>query len=223
MRHQFRFASLLRSTFSLALSVLCLTVFNAPNAQAYFSTIDDGELVAPGQYQVSVEPQVLFDRYPGVNGVARFDTGFNDSSSVRGILGFGKVDFQLGGMYKWIPFPDVDGQPAIGLDAGMILARVNNQNEFSVRLHPLISKRFETEIGDLIPYGSLPLGVTTRPDKTVIPVQIVAGTEFRPLNLKNFSFFGELGINLNEAFSYISAAVAYRFDDGTLRGSGNKK
>lgn len=207
----------MRPTPIFAIFALLAAFAVARPAHAYFSTIDNGELVTPGQYQIGIEPQIVFDRYNGFNGIGRFDTGINESSSVRGILGFGKVDFELGAMYKWIPFPDVDNQPAIGGEAGMILARVNNSTEVSVRFHPLISKLFETEVGDVIPYASLPLGVTGRSDKTVIPVQLVGGAELRPLNMPSLSFFGEIGLNINEAFSYISVAAAYRFDDATIR------
>lgn len=199
------------------------TLFSQSNALAYFSTIDTGELVAPGEYQVSFEPQYIFTRFSGMNAVARFDTGINDASSVRGVLGFGTVNFQLGGFYKWVPFPDTETQPAIGGEVGAFIARVPQGTEYSFRFHPLLSKRFETEVGDVIPYGSIPLGVTSRPDKTVLPVQLVAGTEFRPLNAKNLSFFGEVGADVNEAFGYVSVAAAWRFDDNSLRGQASPK
>jgi hypothetical protein len=206
-----RLKTLVRFTVSLA------TIgFFAANAQAYFSTIDTGEIIAADQYQISIEPQLVLNRYDGTNAVMRFDTGLDEASSVRGILGFGKVDFELGGMYKYVPFPDLDKQPAIGFEAGAVLARVNGGTEFSLRFHPLISKRFATEVGDLIPYASLPFGITSRTDQTVVPIQLGGGAEFRPLNYKNWSFFGELGINLNQSFSYLSLAAAWRFNDSTL-------
>lgn len=186
-------------------------------AHAYFSTIDTGELIAPEKYQAILEPQLILNKHDGFNMIGRFDTGLTEDSSVRGVLGVGKVDFQLGGFFKWVPFPDVGKQPAIGLETGALLARVNSQSEFSVRLHPLVSKAFQTEVGDLVPYGSLPLGVTFRSDKTFVPVQIVGGSEMRPLNWPRVSFFAELGLNLTESFSYISGAIAYRFDDTSLR------
>ncbi len=203
----------------IRLTILLAIVGVVPgSAQAYFSTIDTAEVIAPDQYQISLEPQLILNRYDGANAVMRFDTGLNESSGIRGILGFGKVDFELGGMYKYVPFPDLEKQPAIGFEAGAILARVNGGTEFSLRFHPLISKRFATEVGDLIPYASLPIGITSRPDQTVVPIQIAGGTEFRPLNYKNWSFFGELGINLNQSFSYLSVAAAWRFNDSALSG-----
>jgi hypothetical protein len=195
-----------------ALSVLAF----APKASAYFSTIDTAELIEPQKYQVSLEPQLILSRYDGLEATGRLDTGINESSSVRGILGFGTVDFQVGGFYKFIPFPDTANQPAIGGEAGVIIARVKGNSEVSVRLHPLVSKKFETEIGDVIPYASLPFGITNRVDGTFVPFQLVGGAELRALNTPQISYFAELGINLNQAFSYISLAVAYRFDEAAI-------
>ncbi|MDX9731954.1 MAG: hypothetical protein RBT63_09300, partial [Bdellovibrionales bacterium] len=50
-------------------------------------------------------------------------------------------------------------------------------------------------------------------NNTFVPFQLVGGAELRPLEMKNWSYFGELGLNLNKSFSYVSLAVAYRFED----------
>jgi hypothetical protein len=198
-------------------AALAATALLASTSHAYFSVIDTGDILTPGKYQMSLEPQLILQDYDGFNAVARFDRGINEESSARAILGFGKVDFQVGGFYKWVPFPDTGNQPAIGGSAGAILARVNGDTQFSVRVNPLVSKRFETEIGDLTPYASLPLGVTSRKDETVVPVQLALGSELQPINNQNLSVFAELGFNLNKAFGYISAAIAYRFDEPATR------
>ena len=203
--------------FMLTVFIAVSAFFTASPALAYFSTIDNGDLVAPGAYQVSIEPQLIFNNIDGFNAVGRFDTGIDSQSSLRGILGIGKVDFQIGAMYKIIPFPDTPNQPAIGADIGILIAKVNGETETSIRLHPLVSKKFETEVGDLQPYASIPFGVTWRSgSETFVPVQIAGGAEFRTLGHPNLSSFAELGVNLNRSFSYLSVALAYRFDDAMV-------
>lgn len=203
--------------FGCAVIASTVLILISPKSHAYFATIDTGEMIEPEKYQAVFEPQLIFNRYEGTNFSGRFDVGLTEESSIRGILGFGKVDFQLGGLYKFIPFPDTAKQPAMGGEVGLLFARVAGQTEVSLRVHPLISKRFETEMGDLVPYASLPLGITWRTDETVMPVQIVGGTEIRPLTMPKISFFAELGVNLNKSFSYIAGAIAYRFDEAALR------
>ncbi|MES2962615.1 MAG: hypothetical protein V4760_01915 [Bdellovibrionota bacterium] len=185
--------------------------FLASTSQAYFSTIDSGEMVEKGQYQLSIEPQIILNTYDGFNMTGRFDTGITPDSSARVELGVGKIDYSVGGFYKYVPFPDTATQPAIGGSVGMVLARTAGITMTSVRFHPLLSKRFQTEIGDLVPYGSLPFGITFTSNQTTMPVQLVVGSELRPMNMKNISFFAELGINVSKAFGYVSGAVAYRF------------
>lgn len=206
----------------LAILVIAVSALVSPPAHAYFATLDNGEVLKEGEYQAMFSPQLIFNQYDGANFTGRLDTGLADGLSGRAILGFGKVDFQMGGMLKWIPFPDTSSQPAIGGEAGVLIARIGSTTQYSLRFHPLVSKKIETEIGDVIPYGSLPLGVTVQSGgatETIVPVQLVAGSELRPLEMKNWSFFGELGVNITRSFGYVSIAAAYRFDGSSF---GNK-
>ncbi len=199
-----------------ALAILASVTLLSSPAHAYFSTLDNGEVLGDGQFQAMLAPQLIFNNYDGGNFTGRLDMGIAEGVSARGVLGFGKVDFQIGGLVKWVPFPDTESQPAIGGEAGLLIARIGSITQTSIRFHPLISKRLETEVGDVIPYGSLPLGLTVQTggfDETFVPVQLVGGAELRPLEMKNWSFFGEVGVNLTRSFGYVTAAVAYRFDD----------
>lgn len=210
------FLKLKLALFSTSALILAALVLVAQPSQAYYSVLDTGDVIAPGHYQAIVQPQLVFNRYDGFNFVGAFDTGLNEESSVRGLIGFGKVDFQIGGIYKWIPFPDTARQPAIGGQAGVIVARVAGDTEVSFRLSPLVSKKFSTEIGDLSAYGSLPIGLTSRSNDTTVPVQLVGGAQLTPLDNPNLSYSAELGLNVSKAFSYLSVAVAYRFDDNAF-------
>ena len=200
----------------LALALFLFVVGSMNSANAYFSVLQTGEVLEVGQYQAMASPQVIFNEFSGANFSGRLDTGLAEGLSGRAVLGFGKVDFQIGGLVKWVPFPDLEGQPAIGAEAGVILARIGGLNQYSVRIHPLISKRIETEIGDVTPYGSLPLGLTVESgnrSESFVPVQLVGGAELKPLNTKNWSFIAELGLNVQRSFSFVSGGIMYRFDD----------
>jgi hypothetical protein len=119
--------------------------------------------------------------------------------------------------YKWVPIPDYEKQPAVGLMSGFLYSRQGWQHEqrdvLDFRVHPIISKQMETDIGLFTPYGSLPLGVTFVKGTSVFPVQLVGGTEFKPYSWENISFFAELGLDVHDAFSYIEFAAAFYFDE----------
>ncbi len=197
----------------LSLLAIVSATFVALPTQAYFSTIDTGELVAPHAYRATLEPQFILNKIDGANGIGRFSTGITDESSAELVLGLGAVDFQAGAFYKLIPYPDTEGQPAIGAKFGFLVADVNDETEYNLRFHPLISKSFDTEAGILTPYGSLPLGLRVRNDTTTFPLQIAGGVEYKVSGHENLRLMTELGLNLSKAFDYISFAVAYNFDE----------
>jgi hypothetical protein len=215
-------SSLLWLASAASLASVALTLTLTSKANAYYSTLDTGDVLNEGEYQVMLSPQLVFNQYDGANFSGRLDMGLMEGVSARGILGFGKVDFQIGGLVKWIPFPDADGQPAIGGEAGVLIARIGSVTQYSLRVHPLISKKLETEIGDVSPYLSLPLGITIQSggnDQTFVPVQLVVGSELRPLEMPKWGFFGEVGLNMSKSFGYATVGVAYRFDDTKISGS----
>ncbi len=185
----------------------------APNANAYYSTLDTGDTLGANKYAASLESQFILDRYDGVNLNGRFDAGINEDSNLRAIFGVGIINFQAGAMYKYIPFPDTSNQPAIGIEAGAVYARVQNVSELAFRVHPLISKRLTVQDLKLNVYGSLPLGVTFRDGNTIYPIQLAVGSEMKIPKYEKFSVFGEVGINVNAAFGYISLAGMYYFDE----------
>ena len=201
----------------LTLLTLFATILVTQPSKAYYATLDTGDLVAVERYRASVAPQLIVNKYDGMNLTGRFDTGINPDSSIRAILGFGKVDFQAGVLYKYIPFPDLETQPALGGMAGVLFSRVEGSTELSLRFHPLVSKKMHSDIGAFNWYGSLPLGLTSRSNETFVPIQLAGGTEYAAPNWKVFKVMGEVGINLNKSFSYITVAAVFDFDENTLQ------
>lgn len=203
----------------IALSLLTVLFVSIPSAFAYNSVLQTGDLVEPGAFQAAVAPQLILGGYrTGVGLDALLDVGVDNASSARGLIGVGDaVNFEVGGLYKYIPFPDTERQPAIGGEVGVIFARVDGLSEVDLRFNPLVSKHLETEVGDITPYASLPIGVTFRDGNAFIPIQLAGGAEMRLLGTPNLSFFLEGGVNLYRAFGYISGAVAWRFDEVSLK------
>lgn len=182
-------------------------------ASAYFSTADTADLVASQRYKLGIAPQFIVTERDGANIVARADTGISDDSSIRALFGFGSVDIQVGGFYKWAPVPDIEGQPAMALMGGVLFASDSGGGELSLRLHPIISKKFPTASVLFNPYFSLPIGLTAVDGDTLFPIQAAIGLEFRVEDLKTVQFLAETGINLNDSFSYITIGASILLDD----------
>lgn len=208
---------LLKHKFAL-LCFAALSLFRTECAHSYYSTIDTGELLPKGRYRSSIETNVVTNDMNGLNLVGRVDMGFNESSNFRALIGAGAVGFQTGLLYKWIPIPDYENQPAIGLLGGFVFARDEGNNFLSLRVHPLISKKLKSEAGLFTPFAALPFGITTTKAKNTFPMQFTAGSEWKPNDWKYVSFMAEVGVNLHESFGYVSAAVLVLFDEeGNLK------
>lgn len=197
--------------FKSLIAALLVTSFSA---QALYSTLDTGDVLGENKMEVSAETQFITDRDTGINLIARFDRGYRDDSQIRGLIGIGTTDFHIGGYYKWVPIPDYDNQPAVGLIGGIIYARHQEMNELSLRFAPIVSKKIKTEqIGEVTPYVSLPIGLRSFNEETEFPVQFELGTRYKHPNLNKVKFNAELGFNVRKAFTYVSVGLIMDFDE----------
>lgn len=206
---------------SLRLTVFILSLCFATKARALYSVMETGDILSEGSYKASLESQFISDGDRGVNLIGRFDSWFNQDANLRAVVGSGTTDFYAGGFFKWVPYPDTEGQPAIGLSSGIIYARYDgfdssNKNEdideISLRFHPLISKKIKTEIGEMNSYASIPIGISSREGEGKFPVQLTGGVEWKTEQWKNITFTGEVGFNVHEAFSYFSLGARVQWD-----------
>ena len=200
--------------FRITLCLIALSI--AAPASAFFSLMDTGKLKKEGEYRVLGEGQVLLDAPEGFNLNARFATGFNDESEIQFEAGVGSVDYYLGAFWKWIPFPDTDGQPAIGGRVGFVFADVNDLSTYGFNVTPMISKMFETGSGDFTPYGGIEMGLLNDVNDTNFSLQAVLGLEWKPNRwdfpgLKDFQFLLEYGIEIDDSFDYLSLGASYDF------------
>lgn len=186
-------------------------------AQAYFSTMDTGDILSSGQYRLSAESQVALGSASGLNLVSRFDAGVSDSSNVRILLGTGRTNFQWGMLYKYVPYPDFEKQPALGIMAGFIYARQDDSNYLNLRIHPIVSKKMTFDGGEWTPFASLPTGLIFSTGKTIVPIQCALGVELKPDGFNKLSFMAEAGVNLLDSFNYISIGALYRLDNSGPR------
>lgn len=187
-------------------------------SMAYTTVMDTGEIMPAGQYKMTGETQFITNDDSGMNLSGRFDAGINEEMGFRGQVGFGKTDFFMGGMFKYMPFPDTDTQPAVGFNAGLLYARDRGINLTTIRFEPLVSKHFDTTFGALTPYASLPIGILTG-EKNIdgssssdLQMQIAFGTQIKTNQWKNVQFMTELGLDLKDAYSYISLGLILYYD-----------
>jgi hypothetical protein len=190
----------------------------ATPAMALYSTLDTGDLLYEDQYSLGLEVQAITNsEAEGANLVGRFDMGYDEESNWQLELGLGEVDFQVAGYYKWVPFPDTVEQPAVGVRGGVLYASYEGENELSIRAHPFISKKFRSQIGELSPYASLPIGLRSYADDTELPINFAVGAKWLTNAYEKIEFLAEVGFDVNDSFSYITVGAKVQFDDDGLR------
>ena len=198
---------------------LVLGLFLSSNAHAYLSLAESGELAPVGKYQVGIEPQILTNKNGGANVNVFLDTTLNDATSARVSMGAGSVDFNAFASVKWMPFPDVDNQPAMGLRVGAGLARDEDENLLHVQIAPLVSKKVDTEYGMTVPYLAVPFTLVNAKDDNFMASNLVIGSEFKPNQWQGVTVGAEIGAELNKSYSYISIFATFPFD--SQKGFGN--
>ncbi|MEK2645249.1 hypothetical protein [Bdellovibrio sp. BCCA] len=189
-----------------------LGLFLSSSAHAYLSIAESGEIVPAGMYQVGVEPQLLMNKGGGANFDVFFDTHINDATSARITMGAGAVDFNAFVSAKWMPFPDVENQPAMGLRVGAGLARDEDENLLQLQVAPLVSKKFDTEYGLAVPYLAVPFTFLNTKEENTVASNLTVGSEFHYADWNQVTLGGEVGLDLNKSYSYISIFATFPFE-----------
>ncbi len=198
--------------FTLAATVL----LGAP-AWADYSVMDNGEVMKSGHYKVTGNTQVLTEN-AGINVGGRIDLGITEDTGVRALLGVGNTDLFFGGMFKWMPIPDTDKQPAIGGNIGILYIKDGEVKDLILRMEPLVSKKVTIEEVIFTPYASVPLGLRMRKsdkeddgDKD-LTLQLVLGTQLQIPTWQKLQFIAEVGIDLDKSPGYLNVGAVFYWD-----------
>lgn len=202
----------MKSTLISITLFLCFLINNSTAQAGYLTIGESGELVKPHTYRIGGSPQFLTNEGGGMNVEAFLDAGWTDEMSSRFSFGVGKVDFNLGGSLKYVPFPDVSEQPAIGVKVAGYFARMGSENVTTLQLAPMVSKKFDSDHGLWIPYTAVAFNVGTFKDKSGLGTNFIIGSELQHPDAERFLFAAEVGFNLKDSFSWVAGFVSIPFD-----------
>lgn len=201
----------------ILISLLTL-LLSSPAWAAYYGVLDNGEVLESGKYKLTPDLQAL-TKNGGMNLGVSADMGFQEDFGLRALVGFGKTDVYGGAMVKWMPIPDLENQPAIGINVGIIYGKDEDLRDLSFRFEPLISKRITVDQTVITPYAALPVSVRVRnsddpliEEETKMAFQLVIGSQLQIEAYKNLQFIGEIGLDLEQAPGYVSLGAIFYFD-----------
>jgi len=199
-----------QAVMTLLFSVLALFVVTA-QAQANVGTFSTPRFVQAGSWAAGAEPVVNLTGGTGVGANLRFTYGLNELNNVTAIVGgsTGGRGFRAGGNYTFDFFPDLEGQPGIGLALQSIYYFQGGTGLLDILGIPYVHKTFKSGKAEFEPYLGIPLGIALSAGSYVFTAAanvgaIVKGTE-------NFRFILELGVALANTDTYISGGAVYYY------------
>lgn len=198
--------------------ILGFLVLMAQTSNAFLSLSESGDLLTDGQLRIGLEPQFRISDGGASNFSLFLDSALREDMNWRLLVGTGDTDLVFQGSLKWIPVPDYQKQPALGLRTDVALGRDSDETFWTLRLVPLMSKQVDTDYVLFTPYIAPTLGFTGVKGTSTTFSQLILGSEIRPHELERWAFSAELGTNISKSFSHLAFTVTYLLDGPTPKG-----
>lgn len=206
--------------FKLLFTLCIITVFQTPSAQAYYTFLTTGDLPKPHVYKATGFIQFITDGPVGTTLNAQLESYLRDDASLLVSVGVGTHQVASASL-KWVPVPDLESQASVGALLGAHIGSFKtsfspnfisvSQQDFSIFVKTFISKQLPLELGEMTSFASLHLGLQVLEEETKVPVLLSVGTELRLFTHPDFNFVGELGFNLNQAFTYLGMGLIFTY------------
>jgi hypothetical protein len=137
-----------------------------------------------------------------------------DSVNSRFEIGSGVSDFWAAASAKWVPYPDYQNQPAMGVRGKLIYMRDADTNFYDTQISPVISKRYVTDKGTFIPYAGLPITYIFEKSTSNFTIsKLCFGTEW--VSNSAFQAGAELALDLyngGSAYTYTASTLSLFFN-----------
>ncbi len=180
---------------------------------AYLALHESAEILPENYFNLGVAPQTYLSDGGGFDVSVFADAHLWENTDGRITIGGGNVDFWTQASIKWVPFPDVDNQPAMGLRGAVAYARNYDENFYHIQVTPMLSKKSTTTIYDMLPYVGLPITYISETGNNYVASQVALGALWFPW--ANAQIGAEFDLNLKNSVSSASVFFMFPFESGT--------
>jgi hypothetical protein len=176
-------------------------------SHAYMSLMTTGDILQQNQ----VQGMGYLEFWRGTNVNARGSMGITEDLQGDIEVGSGDVDFMVSAMAKWVPIPDYEKQPAIGIRGGLTYLNTDTYSQTGIVATPFLSKAFQSPHGKMSPYAGIPIAVNSKRDDTFVSSRFVFGLEWTHPEQTNFHVIGEAGVEISKSFDSLNIGASYDF------------
>ena len=195
------------------LFLITLFIITTSPAFAYLTLNESAEILPDNYFNLGFAPQTYLSNGGGFDASVFADTHLFENTDGRITVGSGDVDFWTQASIKWVPFPDVDNQPALGLRGALGYSRDANQNYVHLQITPIASKKSQTAAHDMLPYVGLPITYVFEKGNTYVASQISLGALWFPWQTAQVG--AEFNLNLKNSISSASVFMMFPFEGST--------
>lgn len=170
--------------------------------------------VEQGNFAVGIEPELTLSDDAGLGVNAKFIYGLTELNNVQAIIGTGGGGrrFRAGGNITFDFFPDIEGQPGIGIAAqGIYYRYLGGTGAMELSAIPYLHKAFRSGESEVEPYVAVPFGVNLLSGDVMGTTSVAVGSYFMPESAGKIRYGVELGVNVSNAATYLSAGLLYYY------------
>lgn len=188
------------------LMMLLLAIVAGQTAQA--GVLNLPKYVAPEQFGMGIEPELTLTSGAGLGINARFQYGVGQMTNAHFWVGngVGPRGFRVGGAISFDFFPDIEGQPGIGMAISGLYWRNAAGGRLDTTVIPYIQKTINSNDGAFTPYLAIPLGLAFTDAATYAAIsQVAVGSAFKLS--ERFTYFIEVGVGMTNSETYLSTGL----------------
>jgi hypothetical protein len=184
-----------------------ILAFSAGQAQAGVFNVP--HFVNPGKFAVGLEPELTLTNGAGIGINAKYQQGLTDLTNFTAILGTGSGPrrFRAGGNMSFDFFPDLEGQPGIGVAVQAMYVRLVSAGQLELTGIPYIHKSYVNKDQEIEPFFSFPVGMAFTGGNYKGTSQAVIGSFFK--HDDHLRYVLEVGIAVSNTESYVSGGIIY--------------
>ena len=193
--------------FPVAFLSLAAAVGVSPSAWA--GTFSMAQFVSPGEFAIGIEPEITLTDGAGLATNVKFTQGVTDLNNFIATIGTGSGSraFRVGGGMTFDFFPDLEGQPGIGIATQGTYYRLAGTGQLELQAVPYIHKTFRSGDNEIQPFFAFPLGYGFSEGNYRPITSAAIGSIFR--SSEHFRYVTEFGIAVNNTETYVSGGIVY--------------